>query len=91
MDLVIISYNTKEITARSISTALEHNPNINIVLVDNASTDGSVEFLENKFPSISITVNKKNLGYARAVNIGVSKCNSEFVVAANSDVYYKKD
>lgn len=88
MDLIIISYNTKLITERCISTAIEHHSELNIIVVDNNSTDGTCEYLHEKYPHISIIKNSKNLGYAKAVNIGVAASKSDIIAVSNSDVEF---
>jgi len=62
-----------------------------IIIVDNASSDGSVEAIRNQFPELKKIVNDKNLGYAKAVNIGVKESKSEFVIISNSDVVFKRN
>ncbi len=57
-----------------------------VIIVDDASTDGSVDFLKNNFPKVNIVVHKKNKGFASTVNDGVAATNSEVVFLLNTDV-----
>lgn len=91
MDLIIISYNTKLITERCISTAFEHHHDLDIILVDNNSTDGTCEYLSERYPEIQIIRNSENLGYAKAVNIGAAASKSEIIAVSNSDVEFIDD
>lgn len=57
-----------------------------IIIVDDASTDGSVEFLKNDFPQVKVIKNTKNMGFSSTVNKGVEEANGEIVVLLNTDV-----
>ena len=56
-----------------------------IIVVDNGSTDGSLELLKSRYPSVRIIANNENLGFAAAVNIGIKASTSEFVLLLNND------
>jgi len=65
----------------------------NIYLLDNNSTDGSVEFVRNKFPRVKIIQNKQNLGFSKANNIGLRtafKNKSDFCLLLNPDTVSEK-
>lgn len=69
-------------------------PNIEIVVIDNASTDGSVEALETKFPALTIIRNSRNLGYAGGNNVGIGHAldhGAEYVLVLNNDTIVDKD
>lgn len=57
-----------------------------VVLVDNGSNDGSVEFVEKHFPHIRIIRNDTNLGFSAANNIAIRQSSAEFIAALNNDV-----
>lgn len=59
--------------------------NVEIILVDNASTDGSVEYVVKFFPKIKIVGNKKNIGFAGGNNKGVAKARGDYVLLLNND------
>ncbi|MBK8981153.1 MAG: glycosyltransferase family 2 protein [Ignavibacteria bacterium] len=63
-----------------------------IIFVDNASTDGSVEFMKENFtlPFIKIVTSKRNLGFAGGNNLGLSECSGEFIVLLNNDTTVDK-
>lgn len=57
-----------------------------VIIIDNASTDGSSEYIKNVFSTVKWVQNKKNLGYARAVNQGVDTARGEILFLLNNDV-----
>ena len=67
--------------------------NTNIILVDNNSTDRSVELIKNEFPNIEIILVNKNLGYARGNNYGFkyTKHKSEYSIFINNDTVVSPD
>ncbi len=89
IDFVIINYNTPELTAECIQSIYDtYSPESRVVIVDNASSDNSVDYLTNRFDNVKIIVNETNLGYAKAVNIGVNNTNSEYAMVSNSDILF---
>jgi GT2 family glycosyltransferase len=61
-------------------------PNFEVVLADNASYDGSIEFVKLNFPCVKIVQHPTNLGYSNGVNLALSVCNGEFIAVLNNDV-----
>jgi hypothetical protein len=59
--------------------------NMEIVTVDNNSSDGSPDLVNNRFPDVKLIRNKKNLGFARASNLGIRASAGEFVLFLNID------
>lgn len=91
VSIVIPNHNGEEILARNLPKVIEAVGNTEIVVIDDASTDGSLKVL-NKFGSkISIIRNERNLGFSSTVNGGVRKAKGEIVVLLNTDVVPEKD
>ncbi len=92
--IVIINWNTKDLLRQcldSISSALKKN-SYQVIVVDNASTDNSVEMLRNGYPNVIIIENKKNIGFARANNQAFKLIEKgDFVLMLNSDTLLIKD
>ena len=58
-----------------------------IIVVDNGSTDGSVEFIKREFPDVILIENAENLGFAAANNLGFKRATGEHIVLLNSDAF----
>lgn len=64
-------------------------PNFKVFVIDNASSDNSVEIVEREFPQVTIMKNKKNYGFAEGHNIGIRyalRNNADYVVLLNQDI-----
>ncbi len=87
LDIIIVSYNTAEYTKRAIQSVYDetHTTAFNIVVVDNASPDNSVEVIRNNFPDVQLIESKENLGFAGGVNLGAKAVNSDYVLLLNPD------
>lgn len=86
--IIIISYNSKELTKNCINSIISTYPTAGITVVDNASTDGSTELIQELFPSVEIISNNKNLGYSKAINSGAASASEEYLILSNADVVY---
>lgn len=91
-DLIIISHNNKDLTEQAINSALNSSilPKM-IILVDNHSSDGTVEYISQIFPGIRLIKNLENRGYAYAVNLGFNQSISPIVIISNNDVIIKNN
>lgn len=85
--VVIVSFNTRERTLACVRSVREHPPGApaEIVVVDNASADGSAEALEREFPDVTVVRAGSNLGFARAVNLGAAAATAEYLLLLNPD------
>ena len=59
---------------------------LEVIVVDNASMDGSAEMVRCKFPDVKLIQNQKNLGFARGINIGIKASSGRYVCLLNSDI-----
>lgn len=93
VSIIIVNYNTKELTKNCISSVLRHlsSISIEIIVVDNGSNDSSVEFLKNLFPNIVIISNRNNLGFGHANNIGIENSSGKYILLLNPDTLLIKD
>ena len=86
---VIVNWNGREVLGRCLSTLLASSyPELSVVVVDNASTDGSRELILQSFPSAVLLENHRNLGYAGGVNAGLRHALAqgvEYALLLNND------
>jgi GT2 family glycosyltransferase len=61
-----------------------------LILVDNGSTDGSVEYVKEHYPNARLIENGKNLGFAPAVNIGLKAARGDYLYVLNQDLRFRK-
>ncbi len=64
---------------------------IEITLIDNASKDGSLEFVQKNFPPVRIIRNDRNLGYVGGHNLGIAETDGEYVLLLNPDIFMLPD
>ncbi|MCK4353152.1 glycosyltransferase family 2 protein [candidate division WOR-3 bacterium] len=62
-----------------------------VILVDNGSKDGSVEFLKRRYPEVMIISLPKNYGFSKAINIGIKQARGEYIAILNNDTEADKD
>ena len=85
--VVIPNWNGKHLLARCLeSLAAQVYRDMQIVVVDNHSTDGSCDYLATHFPDVQVISNAENRGFAVATNQGIRASASEYVVTLNNDV-----
>lgn len=89
--IAILNWNGAELLKRFMPSVLAHTSGTKIYVIDNKSTDNSLDVLRNEFPSVSIIQNDGNLGYAGGYNKGLKGIDQEYVVLLNSDVEVSPD
>lgn len=82
---VVVSYNTRDHLLRCLASLESVLLPLEVVVVDNASGDGSAEAVAERFPATRIVRNDENLGFARASNQGLRRCGAPYVLLLNSD------
>jgi GT2 family glycosyltransferase len=87
LSIIIVSFNTAAELAACLGSLSASAPSIayDIVVVDNASTDGTVAMIRENWPAVRLIVNERNVGFAAANNAGIRAVESEFVLLLNSD------
>lgn len=88
LSVVIVNYNVKyflEQCLHSLKAATVGMYGVEIFVVDNNSTDGSVEYLKAKYPDVIFLENKENVGFARANNQAFKQCKGKYVLMLNPD------
>ncbi len=86
--VVVLNYNGEKLLPEFLPSVYNSTyQNLRIILVDNASTDNSIEWVKNNFPTIEIIINDKNYGYAEGYHHALTKINNvDYFVLLNSDV-----
>lgn len=93
LSVVIVTYNAKAYLVkclecvRSASVGMD----VEIMVVDNASTDGSKDAVLEAFPAIDYIYNTENLGFAKANNIAIRRASGKYVLLLNPDVFISDD
>ncbi|HUF47217.1 MAG TPA: glycosyltransferase family 2 protein [Vicinamibacterales bacterium] len=87
IDVVIVSFNTREDLARCLASlaAARAGPVAHIVVVDNASTDGTPAMVQADFPAVDLTALDTNVGFGAANNVGIRRATSPLVLLLNPD------
>ena len=84
--IVVLNYNAGKLLLDCVESILKTtNVEIEIIVVDNISTDDSHKECKEKFPQIHLIENKENLGYCEGNNVGIRNANGEFIVILNPD------
>jgi GT2 family glycosyltransferase len=93
LSIIIVNYNVKYFLEQCLHSVMKAAVGISheILVVDNASTDGSRDWLEKEFPEIIFTWNKHNLGFAKANNQALMKASGEYILFLNPDTILPED
>lgn len=85
--IVILNWNGRSYLEQFIPSVLASTyTNKRVIVADNASTDGSVEFLKNHYPAVEVLINSSNEGFAKGYNTALNKVDADYYVLLNSDV-----
>lgn len=92
VSIVIVNYNGIRFLQKCLeSIYCQSYSDFELILIDNGSTDGSVEFVMNNFPSVTVIKNKENLGFAIANNQGIGIVRGKYIALLNNDTVVDKD
>ena len=86
--IVIINYNGLNLIKKFMPSIITNSSNYNIYVIDNNSTDESVNYIKNNFSKINIINNSSNLGYAGGYNEGIKKINEDLLIFLNNDATF---
>lgn len=93
--IVILNWNGKELLTEGLPCVIDavnfSNGEHEIIIVDNGSTDGSVEFVKSNFPQVRLLVLDKNYGFGEGNNIGVKEAKGDAVILLNNDMTVDKN
>jgi GT2 family glycosyltransferase len=84
--ILVLNFNGKHLLPSCLNSIFSQNyTDYELIIVDNNSSDGSVEYIKENFPKTNLIENNKNFGFAKGNNIGIEKCNGEWIFFLNND------
>ena len=85
--MIVVSWNVKDLLRQCLQSLLESDcaPQLEIVVVDNASHDGSTAMVQTEFPQAKLIASQQNLGFAQGNNVGVAAASGDFIFLLNPD------
>ncbi len=89
--IVIPNYNNRNLLEELLNSLKTSSISYNIIIIDNASKDDSINFIRKYYPEIKLIENKKNMGFAYAVNQGIKFTNTQYVILLNNDTVVDKN
>jgi len=89
VSIIIVNWNTLDILYNCLESIYKqtHNVDFEVIVIDNASVDGSVEMVKSKFRSVDLIVNSRNRGFAAANNQGITRAKGRYILLLNSDTF----
>lgn len=84
--VVILNWNGVKLLEQFLPSIIAFSPEATVYVADNASTDTSVEFVKENFPSVKIIINKENFGFAKGYNEALKDIDADIYALVNSDV-----
>ena len=93
LSVIIVSFNTRDVTRECLNRVLAYGSGIDmeVIVVDNNSTDDSAEMVATEFPQVTLLTCEKNLGFAGGNNVGIRAAAGRFLLLLNSDAYLFPD
>lgn len=87
VSIIVVNWNTEELLRECLTSIYEKASDVDfeIIVVDNASTDGSAEMVEKEFPRVVLIENSENKGFAAANNQGIKIAKGRYILLLNSD------
>lgn len=88
VSVVIVNWNTRELLRECVASVYQttRRARLEVFVVDNASSDGSAEMVQEEFPSCEVVQLPANVGFAKANNVAIRRAHGRFVCLINSDV-----
>src|SRR5437773_241062 len=89
VSIIIVAHNAREHLVRALSAvcSLGHE----VIVVDNASTDGTSELVQTRFPLARLLTLEQNVGFSRGNNAGITAASGRYLLLMNADAWPKDD
>ena len=86
VSVIVVSWNSRAFLEGCLASVKEQtHPNVELIVVDNASTDGSAELVRERYPSAALIRNPQNLGFCAANNTGLKRAGGTYILFLNAD------
>ncbi|MBR3884434.1 MAG: glycosyltransferase family 2 protein [Bacteroidaceae bacterium] len=89
--VVILNYNGANMLHQFLPSVINNSPEADVIVADNASTDNSLQLLENEYPAVGVIKLDKNYGFAEGYNKALERLDYEYYILLNSDVEVTKE
>jgi GT2 family glycosyltransferase len=88
ISVIIVGWNAKRYLELCLQSLADAPPrrSVEVIVVDNASSDGSAEMVEVKFPDVKLIRSNENLGFSKGNNVGIRQCQGRYIALVNPDV-----
>jgi GT2 family glycosyltransferase len=93
LDIVIVSFESRELLRDCLTSILCHGPSLptKVYVVDNGSTDQTVEMVQHEFPDVLLRISNQNLGFSKATNLAIRCGSGRYVLALNPDTRFTQN
>lgn len=85
VSIVIVNWKTPDLLAGCLDSLKKDPGDFEIWVIDNNSSDGSLQMLSERFPYVKVIANSKNLGFSKACNQAIPQCSGRYVLLLNPD------
>jgi len=93
LSIVIVTWNRSGLLARCLGSLYRHTRDMafEVLVVDNGSTDGTVEDVRGAFPGVKLIINDENLGFTRGSNQGIRAASGRYIALLNNDTEFTEN
>jgi GT2 family glycosyltransferase len=91
ISVVILNYNGMRFLDRCLASIQDQTyADLEVIIVDNASQDGSAEYVQSRYPWVKVIINQENLGFAEGTNVGIRQARGEYIFTLNNDTWIEE-
>ena len=93
LTVIIVNYNVRVFLEQSLDSIFRAGLNLDleVIVVDNDSVDGSVEMVRTRFPQVTLIANDRNIGFAKANNLAIRQARGRYLFVVNPDTIVQED
>lgn len=88
LSVIVVGYNRRELLRQCVESVMADVGDLTaeVIVVDNASQDGTSEMVADRFPSVMLVANRENVGYGRGLNHGIAAASGAYLLVLNQDI-----